>query len=182
MERTVPLSTGFGEVMAPPPDFGPKGRLSSKGQPSADKAGGGVAPQTLVTALIVSPDGRVTLDPGALHGRSELESGLEMMQKKELVEQGASFWIVWVAVELDPAQKPLRYKGLSVCEMLVNRERRAGYKSLAEHVNRMAEALRGGTNLITLSPQDRSLVKQQLMAMSLELWERSSDSLKAALE
>ncbi|MBI3319611.1 MAG: YwhD family protein [Candidatus Omnitrophica bacterium] len=155
MERTVPLSTGFGEVMAP---------------------------KTLVTALIITPEGGVTLEPGALHGRSELESRLHMVPKSELGEPTTSHWIVWVAMELDQAEKPFRYQGLSVCEMLVNRERRTGHKSLAEHVNRMAEALRGGVNVAKLTPQHRSLVKQQLMTMSHELWERSAEPLKAALE
>jgi hypothetical protein len=141
-----------------------------------------MAPQTLVAALVVGPDGSVKPDAGALHGRSELESGLELVQKRELVGEGKPFWIVWVAVELDQADKPLRYKGLSVCELFVNPEKRLGYKSLAEHVNRMSEAMRGGVNLTKLSAQERQKVKAQLAAIGAELWERSSMSLKQALE
>ena len=49
MTKAIPLSTGVGEMMAP---------------------------QTLLTVLILSPLGEIKLDPGALHGRSEIESSL----------------------------------------------------------------------------------------------------------
>ena len=38
-------------VVTPPPAFGPEGRLSSKGSPSADKAGGGVTPSSSMKSL-----------------------------------------------------------------------------------------------------------------------------------
>ena len=44
----------------------------------SSSAGEIVAPQTIATALIVGPDGSVTLDPGILHGRSALEKSLTM--------------------------------------------------------------------------------------------------------
>lgn len=155
MARPIALSTGLGEI---------------------------AAPQTLVATLVIGPDGSVRLDGGALHGRSELESGLQIVQKRELVGEGISCWIVWVVVELDEADKPLRYKGLSTSELFVNPDKRLGYRSLAEHVNRMSEAMRGGVNLTRLSAQERQKVKAQLMAIGAELWERSSTSLKQALE
>ncbi len=154
-ERLIPLSTKLGEVMAP---------------------------QTLVTVLLLRPDGRVTVEPGALHGRSELESQLTMVPKREEVGGGQPHWFVWVAVELDAANQPVRYKGLSVGEWFVNPDKRLGYKSLAEQVNRMGEAMRGGVNLAKLPPQHRPLVKQQLAAISSELWERATDAVKQSLE
>lgn len=155
MAHPIPLSTGLGEIMAP---------------------------QTLVTALILTPDGKVKVDPGALHGRSELEGQLTMVPTRERVGEGQSYWIVWVAVELDAANQPVRYKGVSVCELWVNRQARTGYKSLAEHVNRMAEAMRGGVNLGKLSPDARQAAKQQLVSISGELWDRTAEPLKQALE
>lgn len=155
MAQSIPLSTNLGEV---------------------------VAPQTLVTALTISLDGKVTADPGALHGRSELESQIEWVTQRELVGEGASCWIVWVAVELDAANNPVRLKGASACELWVNPQARRGYKSVAESVNRMSEAMRGGVNVSRLSPQARASVKQQLIAIGRELWERSAASLRQALE
>ena len=154
MERVIPLSTGIGELMAP---------------------------QTLVAALILTPDGHAKLDAGALHGRSDLESQLTWVTQRALVAQGQSYWIVWVAIELDAVEKPVRYKGLSACEMVVNPKQQVGYKSLAEHVNRMSEAMRGGINLTKLKSESRALVQQQLIHLSQELWDHSSDLLKKAL-
>ena len=155
MTQPVPLSTGLGEVMAP---------------------------QTLVTVLTISPDGKVAADPGALHGRSELESQVEWVPRRELVGDGQSCWVVWVAVELDAANQPVRYKGVSVCELFVNAQTRRGYKNLAESVNRMAEAMRGGVDVSRLTPQTRASVKQRLVAIGRELWERSPESLRQVLE
>ena len=154
MTQPVPLTTGLGEVMAP---------------------------QTLVTALIVSPDGSVKLDPGVLHGRSEMESRLEMAPQKSLVGEGQSIWVVWVAIELDQANAPLRYKGMAVSELWVNLQQRLGYKSMAEQVNRMSEAMRGGVNVARLTPQNRTAVKQKLLSVGAEVWERSAGEIKDAL-
>ncbi len=154
-ERAIPLSTKLGELMAP---------------------------GTLVTALIVSPDETVKLDPGALHGRSELESQLELVQQKAEVGPGQSCWIVWLSIELDSASHPIRYKGISVCEVFVNVEKRVGYKSLAEHVNRMGEAMRGGVNLGRLTPEMRQLIRQQLVSINRQWWDQSPDALKRAVE
>ena len=155
MEHPIPLSTKVGEVMAP---------------------------QRLVAALIVGPDGHVTLDPGALHGRSELEQQIAWVQRRELVGEGQSCWMVWVAIELDAANQPVRYAGVSACELWVNPQTRRGYKSVAEFVNCMSEAMRGGVQVSRLAPQMRAAVTQQLMTIGPEVWERSADSLKRALE
>ena len=48
---TVPLTTGLGEI---------------------------IAPRTLLTVLLLTPEGTISVEPGALHGRSELETRLRM--------------------------------------------------------------------------------------------------------
>lgn len=140
-----------------------------------------MAPGTLVTALLMSPSGEVKLDPGVLHGRSELEESLTMMAKRDLVGDGQTWQVVWVAIELDQAGTPVRYKGLSVAEILVNASKRVGYKSLAEHVNRMSEAMRGGVNVAKLTVQVRPIVARQLMSIGAEWWDHATDALKQAL-
>ena len=152
--KTVALSTGLGEVMAP---------------------------QTLVTVLVLSPDGTITIEPGALHGRSAIESSLRLVQKPDQVPDATVWWMVWVAVELDAANTPVRYKGVAVSELWVDPSRQVGCKVLAESVNRMAEAMRGGVNLKTLDAKSRALLQQQLASLSPEAWERSAPSLKEAL-
>ena len=155
MEKPIELSSGLGEIMAP---------------------------QTLVTALLVSLEGEARIDPGVLHGRSELESRLRMVQKRELVGEAQAYWVVWVAVEMDGANQPLRYKGVSVAQLWVNQQQGTGYKSLAQQVNRMSEAMRGAINVSQLSAQVKQSVRQQLMSVNRDVWDRSADSLKQALE
>ena len=154
MERTIPLSTKVGEVMAP---------------------------QTLVAALIVGPDGTVTLDPGVLHGRSEVERGIEFVKQRDQVAGGQPFAVVWVAIELDSSNQPVRYKGTAVSELTINPTARRGYKSVAEATNRIGEAVQGKVNVAKLKPEFRASVKQRLIALGQELWDRAPDSLKQGL-
>ncbi len=152
--KTVPLTTGLGEVMEP---------------------------GTLVTALILSPDGRMSVEPGALHGRSEIESSLQFAQKREQLADAAIFWFVWVAVELDGTNHPIRYKGIAVSELIVDQAAQTGYRSVTENVNRMSEAMRGGINLKTLDVRAKSLIREQLVTLGADVWDRSTPTLKEAL-
>ena len=152
--KPVALTTGLGEVMEP---------------------------GTLVTALILSPEGRISVEPGALHGRSEVESSLQFAQKRDQLAGATTFWFVWVAVELDGTSRPVRYKGVAVSELLVDQASRAGYRSVTENVNRMSEAMRGGINLKTLDERAKSLIREQLIAVGASVWDRSAPTLKEAL-
>ena len=152
--KPVPLSTSLGELMAP---------------------------QTLVTALLISPDGTIALEPGALHGRSQLEGRLRFVSRREELREPQRHWFIWVAVELDDANQPVRYKGLAASELWVDPGQQAGYKVLAESINRMSEAMRGGVNLKTLGAGEKRLIAQQLAALSAEAWERSAQPLKDEL-
>ncbi|MDP3722573.1 MAG: YwhD family protein [Candidatus Omnitrophota bacterium] len=154
MAKPIPLTTGLGEV---------------------------AAPGTLLTTLILSPDGAISVDPGALHGRSAIEQAIRFVPARDQLPNARCSWVIWVAVELDASNAPVRYKGLAVSELWVDPVAKAGYKVLAESVNRMSEALRGGLNLTGLDERARTLVRQQLMALSADLWERSARELKEAL-
>ena len=157
MVNTTPvtLSTGLGEIMAP---------------------------QTLMTPLLMTPEGQITVEPGALHGRSEMESGLRFVKRREeLVEGAQRHWLVWVAIELDAATQPVRYKGIAVSELWVDRANQVGYKNLAASVNRISEAIRGGVNLKAMTSTEKAAIKQQLLLLSSASWEQSAPSLKDAL-
>lgn len=155
MGQEIPLGKGVGEIMAP---------------------------NTLVTALLVTPDGSVRVDAGALHGRSQVEGEVTMVARHELVGEFQTVLVVWVAMELDGSNQPVRYKGVSVCQLLVNPKQRLGYKSLSEHVNRMGEAIRGDINIARLSQAQRRGVKEQLVALGAALWDASDSEFKRALE
>lgn len=154
MNGAVPLSQGVGEVMAP---------------------------QTLLTAFVVSPGATISLDPGALHGRSEVERSIRLAPRREDLADARRYWFVWVAIELDGSGGLLCYKGVAVSELWVDEAKRVGYKALAGQVNRIAEALRGGVNLNALDHAGVELVRRQLVAVGSDLWRRSAQPLKAAL-
>ena len=153
--RPITLTTGLGEVMAP---------------------------QTLVTALIVAPDGAVVVDPGALHGRSIVESSiLRFVGQRNQVTNAQRYWCVWVAVELDSADHPIRYRGVTASGLWVDPVNQLGYKVLAEAVNRMSQAMQGVVNLKALEAKDRAAIGQQLHALNEDVWERSPTALMEAL-
>ena len=153
--KVVTLSTGMGEIMAP---------------------------QTLVTALIIDAAGHGKIDAGALHGRSEVEREVEWVGQRTLVPDAQVCWFVWIAIQLDASNTPVRYTGLSVSEVWVDPTRRLGYKSVAGHVNRMAEAMRGGVNVGALHGEAKRCVKQELVALSRVLWDQSAESLQQVLD
>ena len=152
--KNVPLTVGLGEI---------------------------VTPGTLLTALILAPDGTITLDPGALHGRSELEQSVQIEPAFDQVQNARVYWIIWVAVALDESDAPVRYTGVAVSEFWIDPMQKIGYKVLAEHVNRMAEALRGGINLKTLGAPERALIARTLASLDPATWERTAYALRGAL-
>lgn len=155
MSQPIPLSSGLGEVMAP---------------------------QTLVTALTVAPSGDIKLDAGALHGRSELEAGVRFVRQKHELPNARPAWIVWVAIELDRANQPMRYHGLTASELALDLEQGLGYKSLADHVNRISEAIRGVVNIERLPASLKPALRQQLHSIGQALWEGSPSQLKHSLD
>ncbi len=152
--KAVALSTGIGEVLAP---------------------------HILVTALVLSPSGELTVDPGALHGRSEVESALRLSKTREELRAPQLYWIIWVAAALDASNAPQQYKGIAASELWVDPASKSAYKVMAEHVNRIADAMLGRVNLKTLGAKDKALIRQQLTAFGAEVWERSEAAFKDAL-
>ena len=153
MTDAIPLTTGFGEVLAP---------------------------ETLVTVLIAAPDGTIALDPGALHGRSKIEQGLRFVATRDQVPNGERYWLIWVAVALDSHNTLIRYKGVAVSECWVDGQAKLAYKNLPESVNRMSEVLRGDVNLKPLDADTRARVRQHLISMWPELWDQSHASFREA--
>jgi len=152
--KPIALNTGVGEIMAP---------------------------QTLVASLVIAPDGSIAVDSGALHGRSQLESGLSFVGSRKELTNPRCAWLVWVAVELDSADRPHHYKGIAVSELWMDAAGTTGYKSVTDSVNRMTEAMRGGLNLKTLDPGAAAGIGRQLQALDADVWERSPAALREAL-
>ncbi len=174
MTGPISLSNNIGEIMAPGTLVT---ALTAVARPSAcdTSSPAGIGPARSSSAW------DVRLDPGALHGRSELEQRFHFGPKQSVCE-ASSCWIVWLAIELDAANRPVRYKGASLCELLVNSQTKAAYKSMAEHVNRMSEAMRGEVRVERLPVDIRRAVREQLMAIGSELWQQASETFRAAID
>ncbi|PIQ84739.1 MAG: hypothetical protein COV75_00425 [Candidatus Omnitrophica bacterium CG11_big_fil_rev_8_21_14_0_20_63_9] len=139
-----------------------------------------MSPGILVTCLILSPDGRITLDPGALHGRSRLEQPVQWAARREELADPQCYRFIWVAMELDHAQQPFRYKGLAVSDVWLDAQGR-GFKAMADSVNRISDALMGRADAKTLSGKERRALEQHLKTISENLWDRAAEPVKRAL-
>lgn len=148
--------------------------------PLSTKLGELMGPHTFVTSIVVDEAGKAALDPGALHGRSQFEKRFQFVPRKDAIQHGQSCWVVWVAVEADSADQPQRYKGATVSTVVVDPQRQTAYKSLAQQVNQIGRAMQGHLTLDPLNVETKLKLKEQLMALSPQLWERSSEALKQA--
>jgi len=119
------------------------------------------------------------LDLGALHAKSKVEKGIKFVTNRDEVPGGRTCWIVWVAVDF--AEEGKYYAGVTSCEMTVDPENRRGWKILADHVNRMDAALKRRVMVDNLGDKEKALLRSFLIDNDQEMWERSSDALKAAL-
>ncbi len=151
----------------------------SQAVPLSSRLGEMMAPQTLMVALVVSPQGTVSVDPGALHGRSALEQGLQFVRERGEAPGAVEHWFVWAAVEVEPNGQPVRCKGLTASEIWVDTAARLGYKILATHVNRISDALAGKVHVAPLNQKARAAVRGQLEALGL--WERTPQVIQRAL-
>ena len=80
------------------------------------------------------------VDIGAMHAKSEVERGIKFTVNREDSEGGKDYWLVWVTI--DHKESGAYFAGVTACEMVVNREKRRGYKILADHVNRMDKSMK----------------------------------------
>jgi hypothetical protein len=118
------------------------------------------------------------IDLGLIHAKSALERGIKFTANREEVD-GDLYWVVWVAV--DRNEKGPYYAGVAACPMVINRETRKGWKNLAQHVNRMDDALKRKIRIDDLSELEKKQLKSFLANYDKTMWENSSDELKHLL-
>lgn len=118
------------------------------------------------------------IDLGLIHAKSALERGIKFTTNRDEVD-GELYWVVWVAV--DRNEHGPYYAGVAACPMVVNKETRRGWKNLAQHVNRMDDALKRKNRLDDLDKQEKEQLKNFLVNHEPSMWENSSDELKHAL-
>lgn len=118
------------------------------------------------------------IDLGLIHAKSALERGIKFTTNRDEVD-GELYWIIWVAV--DRNEDGPYYAGVAACPMVVNKETRKGWKNLAQHVNRMDDALKRKIRLDDLDKQEREQLKNFLIKHEPSMWENSPDELKHVL-
>lgn len=131
-----------------------------------------------VASIILDGDA-CYIDDGALHARSKVEKGIRFSPDPSTVPNGRKVWLIWVAV--DRNESGSFYGGLTACEMSIDSEARRGWKILVDHVNRMDAAMKRRVMVENLNDQEKGLLRNMLINHNQEMWNRSSDELKAAL-
>lgn len=121
------------------------------------------------------------LDIGGLHGKAKVEKRVKWITDKSEAEgPGAEeYFLVWIAVER--AEEGPIYNGAAACYLMVNKEKRRGYKMMHEHVNSLDDAMKGRIKLDVLDERTKETLKQFLIEHNEEMWNISHD-MQQALE
>jgi hypothetical protein len=134
-----------------------------------------------ITPVIICPeDQTVEVDPGAMHARSKVERRIKFTTNREDSEGGKFYWLVWL--NTDRGQEGPYYRAAGASEMVVNREKKRGYKILADHVTKMDKAMKGQVHLEDMDDASKKLLKDFLINHDAGMWERANPELKKQLE
>lgn len=131
-----------------------------------------------LSSVLIDGD-HAKIDLGLIHAKSAVERGIKFISNKEEVPNGKLYWVVWVAV--DRNEQGSYYAGVTACPMTIDREARRGWKNLAEHVNRMDDALKRRIKLNGLDEVGKAALKELLVNHNSEMWENSCQELKELL-
>lgn len=131
-----------------------------------------------LSSVLVDGD-HAKIDLGLIHAKSAVERGIKFTSNKEEVPGGKDYWVVWVAVDRD--ENGPYYAGLAACPMRIDKENRKGWKNLAEHVNRMDDALKRRIKLSTMGEREKKALKELLVRHNEAMWQNSKAELKERL-
>ncbi|TDL32993.1 hypothetical protein E2R51_10045 [Jeotgalibacillus sp. S-D1] len=154
-----------------------------KNDPTDGHGGFGIGALSLdnVSPVIIDvEEGHAEIDVGAMHARSKAEKGVKFTQNREDSEGGKQFWLVWVTI--DRKQEGPYYAGVTACEMVVNREKRRGYKLLPEHVNLMDKSMKRKIVVEKMDEKSKRVLAEFLQAHNQDMWTNSDPVLQKALE
>lgn len=153
-----------------------------KNDPTDGHKGFGVGSLTLenISPVIIDiEEGKATVEIGAMHARSDVERGIKFTVNREDSEGGKPYWLVWVTI--DHKEDGPYYAGVAACEMIVNREKKRGYKILADHVNKMDKSMKRHIIVDHMDEKSKKILTEFLQTHNLEMWERSEEQLRQDL-
>lgn len=136
---------------------------------------GSLSLENVSPVIIDIEDDVARVEIGAMHARSETEKGIKFTTNREDSEGGKAYWLVWVTIDLK-AEGPY-YAGVTACEMVVNREKRRGYKLLADHVNRMDKSMKRHIMVDFMDDKSKNILRDYLETFNEEMWRRSEEKL-----
>lgn len=154
-----------------------------KNDPTDGHKGYGIGALSLenVSPVIIDvQEQEAVVDIGAMHARSAVERGIKFTTNREDSAGGKDYWLVWVTI--DYKEDGPFYAGVTACEMVVNREKRRGYKILADHVNRMDKSMKRKIMVDNMDAPSKKVLRDYLRGHNLEMWERSEQQLRDDLE
>lgn len=144
--------------------------------PTAGHKGFGIGSISLenVSPIIIDVEEELAqIEIGALHARSKTERGVKFTPNREDSAGGKPYWLVWVAI--DYKEEGPYFAGVTAAEMVVNREKRRGYKNLPEHVNLLDKALKRHVIVDKMDDRSKKVLAEFLLEQNPELWERSPE-------
>jgi len=147
-----------------------------KNDPTDGHKGFGVGSLSLenVSPVIIDVDeGTASVEIGAMHARSDVERGIKFTTDRADSEGGKPYWLVWVTI--DHKEDGPYYAGITACEMVVNREKRRGYKILADHVNKMDKSMKRHIIVEHMDTPSKKVLATFLEQLNPELWARSEE-------
>ena len=153
-----------------------------KNDPTDGHKGFGIGSLSLenVSPVIVDvEEGTASVEIGAMHARSDVERGIKFTMDRADSEGGKPYWLVWVTI--DHKENGPYYAGVTACEMVVNREKRRGYKILADHVNKMDKSMKRHIIVEHMDAPSKKVLASFLKQLNPELWERSEEQLRQDL-
>lgn len=143
---------------------------------------GSISLENIAPVYINIETKEAVLDIGGLHGKAEVEKRVKWIKDKSEAEgpDAKEYFLVWVAVER--AQAGPVYNGLGACYLMVNKEKRRGFKMMHEHVNTLDDAMKGRINIDVLDSGSKNSLKQFLIVHNEDIWNRSREVQKALEE
>ncbi|MET3575741.1 YwhD family protein [Bhargavaea ullalensis] len=133
-----------------------------------------------VSPVIVDVDeGTAQVEMGAMHARSLTERGIKFTVNREDSEGGKPYWLVWVTI--DYKEDGPYYAGVTAAEMVINREKRRGYKVLADHVNLLDKSIKRKIIVDGMDDRAKEILADFLKSHNEELWRNSSPELFESL-
>ena len=150
-----------------------------KNDPTDGHKGFGIGSLSLenVSSVILDVAEKTAIvDVGAMHAKSEVERGIKFTVNREDSEGGKDYWLVWVTI--DHKESGAYFAGVTACEMVVNREKRRGYKILADHVNKMDKSMKRKIIVDHMDAASKQTLANFLKGHDEAMWLNSDEQLR----